>query len=1275
MIQKNQKRIQKESKKSLSDLFQNSEENLNEMPENYLDIWKINPSYKDISLNSSLIKSFFLIFLILFLTFSTFIISLDKFIAFGIGIITLFLFLLAFHDSFFSLNKLLSFKTKRFVKVNPFEDLEFIYFNSDPKSLYFINKKELINVGLQIFEIKVIPENIHPTLNQFLKALGRLRIPFSYQIIQTPLLDISNKSENNVKKRHNNINSVKSYRISIYFSIYYYIKGIFNNSKITQLRNKLEMYSNSLKANFSANFHHFQISQLSGNDLINALRVIFFKESTHINYKNNDISISNEKVAIGLIKIFFFLFLLIYCSIILFLLNFSASFIILLNILISIGIFLIWWREFLFYFSKSYVKRDETAFFLNPFKDFSFYWFKNIPDSIFVYIDNQLLINTKIFNLKHVFSPQFCYPGKFFRSLIYQKSPFNYSILTAPISFRVFNEEGYKFLNEKTRLMLLKRNKTAYDCENWLNMRSGIWRTILIISISTYQFISHLTLKKFLDLEEDLKIKAETLKNSFQMNFMNYSIVQLKNRKLISGIQALAIKNKFFRINGTHLNYLLFQGKNLMNLTRIIDEFKKGIETKIAAEFNSPLSLENFITFGYTINTEFLEEEIPVGLTLDQLNNLLIVSGTQRDRLNFAMKIVIELVKTNTPSIIFDFNGKWSKIINFFRDSRYEKDFLYFKLGTAFNLNLMHSGIPYDKNNLEYLNFIFDVYALTFKKDDKTIEILKNTILRNPEMDLSTLALDFQNKQKWEKNPIAESMIAFFNDFSRQTISFFHTPELNSKKSIIEDFLKNNKTIIVDISILKDKKLQIFTTFILISKIIHYLSYSKEYYKKKLLIPNIDIFFDFQYLDKNINYWRINKFLDPLSQNGFGFIFSANQIRYLHSNIYNYFSNIISFKTTDTKDIAILKNQMNLQELHGTGYYSSKRNNTYQIDYLMSMKSGEILIKRADINQPFPAKINLDELKNSIPLKEEQIFEYMKEQGYDLKHAEKKILAQAKKTIFEKDLGEYSIFLEEIVRFLKALHTVHKIGNLYKSKLKKELLKFIYPKAVKLTKDKRKLIKIRDNLFEKLKKHDYLIENHPKTAGGSETIRTSYSVGSKYKKALDDFFQCKKNSLANISIEPIKEEIEKNPGVEDLFFKNDESNFSEDLEFKEALMKETGSYLLYNLFKMNTYINNNNYEKALHIGKNFIKLFLIKLYKKIFEYNTETNITNQDITSSIEYLAEQNKIPFNKEELIHFLKISESINLNSENIGAKLKEIYNMLSDFSLKIQKQIIEG
>jgi hypothetical protein len=1238
-----------------------------------LSIWKINPSYKDIHLNMALIKAAILVLLTLFFIISTYIISLNLFTSIGIGAVTMIIFIVSFHDDFYHLDNFSLLKLRNFASFDPFENILFWKIKNASDSVFFTNKKDLMNVGMRIFKIETIAQNIRPTLNQFIKSLSKLRIPYSYQIIQTPLYKEPNDATD-LKNGQQLVNSLKSFQTSIYYCVYYYVKGILNDQKISMLQQKLNTYTNSINSSFKANFHHHRIKLLSDIDLINGLRTLITMkgDAPPIEPQNSEILKNIELTQI--LKTLTITFILAYFTYLLNLFSISVSLIILMDCAIVLIVLLIWWKDLLFYITKINTKHLDLVK-INPFKGINYYRYNEIPDSIFLYINKKLLIDIKIFNLRYVAPGQWNFPDKFFRSVMSQGIPFTYTTIMAPIGIDAFNKECFSYLKEKIKTDLLKNFSSPIESEDWLTWRSGIWRTILNLSVASYKFIPFLDKYHFHEIEEELKPRAETLYNAFQMNYPNFKLIELDNRKLISGYLSIILKHKFFRFNGTHLNYILFQGKSLIKLTTIVNELKKGIETRIPAEFNTPLRLKNFINIGHTINTEFLEQEIPLGFTYDQLRNLLITNGTWENTQALAMKIVFELVKAKAPSIIFDFSGSWSKLIHLFEGTQYEDDFLSLKLGSAFNLNLLNSDIPYDTNNVDYLNYVFEVYALCYKKDDNTMENLKNTLLKTPEINLPALALGVQNKQNWEKDYGADSLIALFNEFSQRTISFIHTPSNEMNDITIQDFIEDDKTVIIDLTILKDFKLQVFATFIILSKITHYIKNKESYCKKIMLIPGIDLIFDNFYLNRNTNYWRIDRFLAPLLDSGFGLIFLANEIRNLHPNLFNFFRNFITFKVTNDLNIKLIKKIMNLDEAHGTGYYSNKRNNTYQLEFLSSMKDNEILVKRSDIIQPFPGLIELNDIKQTKTLNYERVIDYMDKQGYDLKNTEKRILEQTKKTLFEKDLGDNSIFLEEIIRFLKALKTVDQVGNLYRTKIKEELKKIIYPKASKITKNKRKLFKIREDLFLILVKHGYLIENHPKRASGSESIRTSYSVGPKYQKALEDYFKTKKTTTPTIKIEPIENSSGQKEDFTPLFRENSNEDIINEIEFKETLTKETGSFLLYNLYKMNNFITNSHFKEALSIGKDFVVKFLINLYTKVFEHNTDTEITDKDILASVNYLADNKKIPFNKNEILKLLDQTQSSDKEEDNLELRAKDIYDLLSNFSLKIQRQLIEG
>jgi len=1238
----------------------------------YLDIWDDNPTFRDILSTPSLIKSFTLIALELFFMVFTYTLTLDLIISIGIAFFALIFFIVAFYDKFFSLKHFVRYNFSKFSRIEPFENTTFWNLTDDPSMMLIVNKENLINVALRVFKIEVIAENVQPNLNHFLKSLNDKNIEYTYQIVQKPRIDISN--HNNIEKNLERIyehKSIKSLRTQIYFSIYYDVKGILNNSKLTALQKILNKNTRIMKAILDANFNHIKVVLLSDIDLTNAIRTFFFKQNYDTIQKDNDLSISKDKIPLVIIKILFLVFLTGYFSYIAFIVfNVTLLYLIVYNLAIVLPLLFIWWRSIFFQFTKIHLYHNEKAIPIDPFKNISFYQFKNIPTSIFAHVNNKLLIDMKIFNLYSASQPIFSFSEKFFRAMINQKIHFVYTIIAAPTSYYLFNKEVGKYVNEKTKEILNEYITTPKTQKNWLSMRSGIWRTITTLSLSTYKFTDSLVMGEIIDMEEEITLKYETLKAIFEINFSNLLLKGLRNEKLVSGFLCEVLKNKFFTRNGTHLNYIYFQGKTLMKLKEIAQDLKKGIETRIAAEFNTPLQLENFITIGNTINTEFLEEEIPMGFTLEQLKTLLIANGTTKSRDLLAQKIVSELVTANVPTIIFDYSGNWSKIIKYFEVSRYENDFLYFKLGQTFNIKMFHSGIKDDPNNIDYLNYFFDAYALAFKKDDRTMESLKNAIFNNPDLNLASFHLRFKNQQKWEKNnPVMEAIVStLFNDFSQQTISFFYTPENPENTITFQDMICDDKTVIIDLSVLKDLRMQLFATFVMISKVIHLIRNKDDYYSKTIIIPNIDQFFDNFYLEKNANYWKINKFLDPLLQEGFGLITSANQVRNLHSNAFKYFHNIITFKTADKRDISVIQNQMNLKQTYGAGLYSSKRKFTYQIEYLMNMKEDEVLIKRSDINQPFPGKINSSEFNNTIPLTYDQIIEYMHNQGYDLKYTEQRLLDQTRKTLFELNLGEFIHFLEEIMKFLDAVRLVDKVGNLYKGKLKSQLLKFIYDKASKLfNKDKKQIHKVRGDLFEALIKQEYLVETHPTMAGGGEALRTSYKVGPQYQKALEDYYQTRPSYENNITLEVIEKGSGKASDIENIFQEHSVEDRLKEEKFNALLLREKNDFL-WNLFQIHMSIKRGEYIEAIEVGENIIYKYLSNVYRDISETEPNGIINGNNPDGIIAYLTNIKDFPFTKEELIRYIEKNEELKKNEKPREIKAKKMYELLENFHHKL-------
>ncbi|MCK4381428.1 MAG: hypothetical protein KAW51_09850, partial [Candidatus Lokiarchaeota archaeon] len=168
-----------------------------ELSSNYLDIWEINPSYKDINSKISLTKSLSLMIILLFLSFSTYLLTYSLNIALGLSIFTLFFFIIAFSDNFFSFRNLWFLFFRSLTPFHPFKNIDFWNIQEDPATVLMTNKKDSLSVATRIFKVEILPVNVYPTLNQFIKALNKAKIQYTYQVVQNPIFEGSTNSDTN----------------------------------------------------------------------------------------------------------------------------------------------------------------------------------------------------------------------------------------------------------------------------------------------------------------------------------------------------------------------------------------------------------------------------------------------------------------------------------------------------------------------------------------------------------------------------------------------------------------------------------------------------------------------------------------------------------------------------------------------------------------------------------------------------------------------------------------------------------------------------------------------------------------------------------------------------------------------------------------------------------------------------------------------------------------------------------------------------------------------
>jgi hypothetical protein len=1106
---------------------------------NHLHIWGINPVGRDMNISQFIGKTLFLSFIFLFFLFGTYLLIGNAFSGILIGCLVIGLFVIINHDKFFFLKDFSDYYFKKFTQIRPFKDISFWQMKNHSDILFISGKKNLSNTALCVFKVKTIPENVKENISAFIQHLNINNTPFTFQVVQKPI-SIKNQEDIRAKK----INSEDSHEICIYFCVYASANGIIGQEKLNKLITEIYLYKKKMQNAFIANYHHFQFENLKSAALIDSIRTIALQRETSKDVETT----SKQKTELVrsdlLIKICFSLFMVIYSAILL--VSFNLTLLLIVGITFGIlGVISYFtFGDLLYSQTEKSINKSRNSFYVNPFKEILFFRFRDIPDSIFIQVKNRILINMKVLNVNFASQPDFVTLNKFFRNVMVaslaSKNHFTYTAELKPLDFSTFFKESEKYLFEHVLGHINSKRITEKKQNQWLGMRGGIWNAKITISISNFAYINSpdfdhvlaIKLEKgedenakggYFDIdsnrENGLEMNIEAMKSIFTTSFRGDGVDILKNQILTSSLCHSFLKNSHSHSNKTQLWYLLFQGANVKDLIVISDEFKRGIETRIASEFNTPIHTENLINLGQTFYTETLESETMSGLDRKSLFGCGIFHGQAKERELLMMKAAAECIKLDIPTIVFDFTGNWSRLINMFLGSQYNRRILYFKQGTDFNIQQFRSGIAYDKNNVEYMDLAFDVIALAHKRSEREIAAAKEVFRNNPDMEPNIIGLMLENKPEWEKDPSTTSFIEQINqNTSNATIG---VPDIFS----LEEIMLSKKTIIFDLSNNRGDRQKIEAAFILIAKFAHYIHYESFYESKILFIPKIDLFFDKSYIEKNSCDYKIGKLLDGLYAQDFGIIAGVSKISYLYPKIIDeYFNSTITFKSTDRRDLDIIKNVFMINSQFGKGLYDKSRNSPLQMEFIKNMYKGEFVLKRADIPQPFPMLLDVEEILDTEPLERERIIEYMECQGYDLKEAEERILEGLKRTLFDKDLGKFDVLQEEIIAFLQALKTVDKIGNNYEPMVKKSLLDYIYEKLSKTTTRKTQINIRRNELFALLVEHHYLEEVHHKRASGSETMRTSFQVGPQFERAMKDLFEAKREAKTIVHVEEIQKE-------------------------------------------------------------------------------------------------------------------------------------------------------
>jgi len=172
-------------------------------------------------------------------------------------------------------------------------------------------------------------------------------------------------------------------------------------------------------------------------------------------------------------------------------------------------------------------------------------------------------------------------------------------------------------------------------------------------------------------------------------------------------------------------------------------------------------------------------------------------------------------------------------------------------------------------------------------------------------------------------------------------------------------------------------------------------------------------------------------------------------------------------------------------------------------------------------------------------------------------------------------------------------------------------------------------------------------------------MRTSYSVGDHYDKALDDEFETKQPyAIESLDLESVIPQIP-NVGQKGVYIIKKKSLI-------KALAREFSNFF-FELFNVYEFITHEEYKNALKIEHNLVRRFLIEVYKHYF--NANYLITTKDLTEFIEHLVTDAGAPFTKEELLDYVERYQVVDFDHSDVQSLANEVYEFISVFFDKIQ------
>jgi len=382
----------------------------------------------------------------------------------------------------------------------------------------------------------------------------------------------------------------------------------------------------------------------------------------------------------------------------------------------------------------------------------------------------------------------------------------------------------------------------------------------------------------------------------------------------------------------------------------------KSQKYEYPAEFIVPTNLEFEIgPLGNTFETEYLQEELPIGLREHDMRKGIIVSGSDSlQRFLTNTKIVYESVKKDIPYIIITNNKNYRRLADYIPTIK------IFRLGEDISIGPLDTeGVPAEK----YIPYFIEMLKLAVNFGDDIIAAISTKLKNVYEAYGTSPSLNAFMDELWGGVVSPDVNRLEQNEFNivYKYINNLLTGEsakiiLDTKYPIFEIVADAPAIIEIDLS---DKRTRRFLILLILIKILT-LSRYLNYRDFMILIDEGDLVFgtEREYRGRTDDpHFSMLNWIDTLRKNDIGIHISIQYPTLILSQILSNFQNIIVHRTHSFEESKALRSLLNMSfrpKEDGSAAYSEKRKYQYQYEFLRVMEDNTALFNRPDTKACFP---------------------------------------------------------------------------------------------------------------------------------------------------------------------------------------------------------------------------------------------------------------------------------------------------------------------------------